>query len=374
MKPIPFARTTGCRVIAEAGTGHGADLGRALELVDAAADAGVDCVKFQAVFAEELIHPLTGPVALPGGFVDLYRSFRQVERESGFYLKIKERAEARGLLFLATAFGLRSARLLRDIGVRALKIASPELNHYPLLREAAAYGLPLVLSSGVSTLGDIERAVDCAGESAALLLHCVTAYPAPEQDYNLRVLQPLAVLLGLPVGVSDHTLDPEVVPVVAAAVGAAAVEKHFTLSREGGALDDPIALEPRQLAGMVAALRSLDGRTDALDLARAQYGAERVEAVLGSGRKRLAPSERANYGTTNRSLHAASDLAPGTVLTADNVAILRTEKNLRPGLGPQHLDDVLGRAVVRAVAAGAGIVWDDLMSRPAAPRQRRRSD
>ncbi len=366
MNRIPFARTTGCRLIAEAGTGHGADLGRALELVDAAAEAGVDCVKFQAVFADELIHPLTGPVALPGGAVDLFASFRAVEREADFYRRVKERAEARGLLFLATAFGIRSARLLRDIGVRALKIASPELNHYPLLREAAGYGLPLVLSSGVSTLGDIERALDWAGDAAALLLHCVTAYPAPEQDYNLRVLQPLSVLLGLPVGVSDHTLDPQLVPSVAAAVGAAAVEKHFTLDRRGGGLDDPIALEPQQLARMVAAVRALDNRADALEAARAEYGAARVEAVLGSGRKRLAASERANYRTTNRSLHAVAALPPGTILTADNVAILRTEKNLRPGLGPEHLDDVLGRPVVRPVAAGAGIVWDDLMVRPGA--------
>ena len=362
MKQVPFGRATGCRVIAEAGTGHGADLARALELVDAAADAGADCVKFQVVFAEELIHPLTGAVALPGGSVDLYRSFQAVERDADFYLRIKERAVERGILFLATAFGIRSARLLRDIGAPALKIASPELNHFPLLREAAGYGLPLVLSSGVSTLGDIERAVECAGESTALLLHCVTAYPAPEQDYNLRVLQPLAVLLGVPTGVSDHSLDPELVPTVAAAAGAAAVEKHFTLSRQGGALDDPIALEPPQLAAMVAALRALEGRPDALDLVRARYGSERVEAVLGSGRKRLAASELGNYGTTNRSLHALTALAAGTVLSAANVAILRTEKNLRPGLGPEHLEIVLGRVVVRPVDAGAGIVWDDLMS------------
>ncbi len=362
MKQIPFDRATGCRVIAEAGTGHGADLARALELVDAAADAGADCVKFQVVFADELVHPLTGVVALPGGGVELYRSFRAVERDADFYLRAKERAVRRGILFLATAFGIRSARLLRDIGAPALKIASPELNHLPLLREAAGYGLPLVLSSGVSTLGDIERAIECAGENAALLLHCVTAYPAPEQDYNLRVLQPLSVLLGLPTGVSDHSLDPELVPAVAAAAGAAAVEKHFTLSRQGGGLDDPIALEPRQLAAMVATVRALEGCSDALELVRSRYGSDRVEAVLGSGRKRLAPSERANYGTTNRSLHAVCALEPGTVLSAANVAVLRSEKNLRPGLGPEHLETVLGRAVVRPVEAGAGIVWDDVMA------------
>jgi len=363
MMPVPFGRTTGCRVIAEAGTGHGGDLQRALDLVDAAAEAGVDCVKFQVVFADELVHPLTGPVALPGGSVDLYRSFRAVERDADFYLRIKEHAEQRGLLFLSAAFGVRSARLLRDIGCRALKIASPELNHYPLLREAVSYGIPLVLSSGVSTLGDIERAMDCVGEAAGLLLHCVTAYPAPEEHYNLRVLRALSDLFGVPVGVSDHSLHPQLVPSLAAACGAAAVEKHFTLNRKGGGLDDPIALEPEQLAAMVRALRSLEGRPNPLEDLRAEYGPDRVEAVLGSGRKQLAPSERANYGTTNRSLHAVHDLPAGTVLNTENVAVLRTEKNLRPGLGPQYLEVVLGRAVVRPVAAGAGIVWDDLIPR-----------
>ncbi len=361
MKVVPFPRAAGCRVIAEAGTSHGADLAKALELVDAAAEAGADCVKFQVVFADELIHPLTGPVALPGGAVDLYASFRGVEREPGFYLRIREHAERRGLLFLSTAFGLRSARLLRDIGCRALKIASPELNHYPLLREAATYGLPLVLSTGVSTLADIERAMDCAGETAGLLLHCVTAYPAPPEDYNLRVLQPLAALFGLPVGVSDHSLDPRLVPAVAAACGAAAVEKHFTLDRAGRGLDDPIALEPAQLAAMVRTVRAVEGRPDALDELRREHGQARVDAVLGSGRKRLAPSERGNYGTTNRSLHAVRDLPASTVLTEDNVAVLRTEKNLTPGLGPEHLELILGRRVVRPVAAGAGIVWDDVL-------------
>jgi sialic acid synthase SpsE len=360
--PIPFARRTGCRVIAEAGTGHAADIGRAIELIDAAAEAGADCVKFQAVFADEIIHPLTGAVALPGGAVDLYAQFLAVERDADFYARLREHAGRRGILFLCTAFGIRSARLLRDIGCRAIKIASPELNHYPLLTEVAGYGLPTVLSSGVSTLADIERAMDCAGPTVALLLHCVTAYPAPEQDYNLRVLPALRALFGVDAGVSDHTLDPEVVPAVAAAVGAAAVEKHFTLSRAGGGLDDPIALEPQQLARLVRTLRALDGKPQALDDVRSQFGAARVEAVLGSGRKELAPSERANYGRTNRSLHAVGALDAGAVLGPEDVAILRTEKNLRPGLGPEHLSTVLGRTLTRAVPAGEGIVWDDLLS------------
>jgi sialic acid synthase SpsE len=359
---IPFARLTGCRVIAEAGTGHGADIGRALELIDAAAEAGADCVKFQAVFADEIIHPRTGPVVLPGGAVDLYEQFRAVERDADFYARLREHASRRGILFLCTAFGIGSARILRDIGCRAVKIASPELNHYPLLDEVAGYGLPVVLSSGVSTLADIERAMEHAGAAVGLLLHCVTAYPAPEQDYNLRVLAALRVLFGVETGVSDHTLDPELVPAVAAAVGAAAVEKHFTLSRAGGALDDPIALEPQQLARLVRALRALDGNPRALDDVRSHYGAARVEAVLGCGRKELAPSERANYGRTNRSLHAVNALDAGAVLRPDDVAILRTEKNLRPGLGPEHLADVLGRTLSRAVPAGEGIVWDDLLS------------
>jgi sialic acid synthase SpsE len=162
-----------CLVIAELGTSHQGDMDAARELIDAAVAAGADCIKFQLVYAEEILHPLSGEVDLPTGRIALYERFKSMERSLPFYGELKTHTEAAGALFLCTPFGIRSARELRSLGVEALKIASPELNHLPLLQEAAGYGLPLFLSSGVSTLADIERALAVTGRGATVLMHCI---------------------------------------------------------------------------------------------------------------------------------------------------------------------------------------------------------
>ena len=353
-------------VIAEIGTGHGGDPVKASELLHAAREAGAGCAKFQHVYAREIIHPDTGLVPLPGGPVSLYDRFVGLETEPDFFAVLKEKAETLGLLFLCTPFGARSARELTEIGVRAVKVASPELNHVELLDEIARMALPTILSSGVSTLGDIERAVDrlrsAAGHGPSLaLLHCVTAYPAPAEDYNLRILEPLSVLLGLAAGVSDHSRDPVLVPALSVCAGASIVEKHICLSRSDPGLDDPIALPPEEFLRMTDAIRTAarDPRSAREALER-DYGRDQVEAVLGDGRKRLAPSERANYGRTNRSLHALRPIPRGEAFTRENVAALRTEKVLRPGLGPEFLEILLGRRAARDVPDGEGIEWGDV--------------
>lgn len=353
-------------VIAEIGTGHGGDPVKAAELLYAAREAGAGCAKFQHVYAREIIHPRTGLVPLPGGPVPLFERFRSLETGPDFFADLKEKAESLGLLFLCTPFGTRSARELAAIGVRAMKIASPELNHAELLDEIAGLGLPVILSSGVSTLGDIERAADRlrppSGRVPSLaLLHCVTAYPAPEEEYNLRILDPLSRLLGLAVGVSDHSLDPVLVPTLAVSTGASLLEKHICLSRSDPGLDDPIALPPEDFLRMSRAVRAAAGDPlSAREVLEREYGSARVEAVLGDGRKRPAPSERANYGRTNRSLHALGPIARGEVFTRDNVAALRTEKVLRPGLGPEFLEVVLTRRAARDIPDGEGIEWGDV--------------
>ncbi len=362
-------------VIAEIGTGHGGDRSRAAELVAAAAEAGADCAKFQCVFAEEILHPETGTVPLPGGAIRLYDRFRSLEAPPSFYAEAKAEAERRGMLFLCTPFGIRSARLLRELGVGLMKVASPELNHLPLLAELAAYGLPTILSSGVSTLADIEAALGIlrgrmgapagaggAGAPSLALLHCVTAYPAPAEDYNLRLLAGLSSVFGIPTGVSDHSLDPLLVPALSVAAGGSIVEKHICLSRSSEGLDDPIALPPADFAAMVRALRAAQSRGPAETRAglEAEYGAERVAAVLGDGVKRLAPSEAANYERTNRSIHALRDIEAGEAFSAANTALLRTEKVLRPGLAPAFLPLVLGRLARRRVDSGQGVLAEDL--------------
>ena len=352
-----------CLLIAELGTAHQGDLGKARTLIEAAVGAGADCIKFQLVHAEEILHPRSGLVELPTGKIALYEQFRELERGVEFYAALKSATEAAEALFLCSPFGIRSARELRNLGVQAMKIASPELNHFPLLKEASSYGLPLFLSSGVSTLGDIERALAITGRAATVLLHCVTSYPAPEEEYNLRVLASLAAVLGVQVGISDHSLDPALVPVLAVMHGACAVEKHFTLSRTGVGLDDPIALEPGAFRQMVQRIREAEavGPVASRSRLEREYGSARVSAVEGSGVKSLAPSEQANYTRTNRSLHAAREIAPGSILGEADVAILRTEKVLRPGIGPEYLDVVLGARAKRRIPDGEGIVWADLV-------------
>jgi sialic acid synthase SpsE len=352
-----------CLIIAELGTSHQGDLGKARKLVDAAVGAGAECIKFQLVHADEILHPRSGVVDLPTGKVALYEQFKALERDIAFYGELKAYTEASGALFLCSPFGIRSARELRSLGVRALKIASPELNHFPLLEEVAAYGLPLFLSSGVSTLGDIERALAITGRHTTVLMHCITSYPAPEEEYNISLLANLGAVLGVEVGLSDHSMDPVLVPALAVAAGACVVEKHFTLTREGLGLDDPIALEPEGFRKMVQGIRAAeaDGPVAGKALLEKRYGAARVAAVLGNGVKEMARSERGNYLRTNRSIHAVREIAAGAVIGTSDVAVLRTEKVLQPGLGPEFLERVIGARAKRRVPDGEGIVWEDLL-------------
>ncbi|MDR2211681.1 MAG: N-acetylneuraminate synthase family protein [Spirochaetaceae bacterium] len=359
-------------IIAELGTSHGGDRTKALELVDAAAESGADCVKCQIVFADEILHPRTGTVSLPGGEIPLYQVFKNLERGPDFYGDIKIQAEKRGLLFLATPFGLKSAGLLREMQPRSVKIASPELNFTALLEETASWGVPMYLSSGVSTLGIIEDALHTIGAvfpappadpefCPVSLLHCVTAYPAPPEDYNLRVLSNLAGIFGVPVGLSDHTADPLLVPVLAAALGAPVIEKHFCLSRKDPGLDDMLALEPADFLVMVKGVRRAAGMEPAavIEELTAQFG-PLVDRTLGTGVKTLAPSEQANYGRTNRSIHALRDIQPGERISPGMIGVLRTEKLLRPGLSPRWEGQIAGRRARRFIPAGEGIQFEDI--------------
>jgi sialic acid synthase SpsE len=356
-------------IVAEIGTGHGGQLSRARELIAAAAEAGADCAKFQCVFADEIIHPNTGFVPLPGGPVRLYERFRELEEDEGFYASVKAYAESRGLVFLCTPFGIRGARLLRALGCEAMKVASPELNHFPLLAELASYGLPTILSSGVSTLADIDRALRVFGDTPNVgdgartaILHCVTAYPAQPSEYNLRILAGLSSIFGVSVGVSDHSLDPVLVPTLSIAAGGTIVEKHICLSRDEKGLDDPIALPPSDFARMVRACRRAQGARpeDTIGELCSGYGRSAVEATLGDGVKRLAPGEAANYRRTNRSVHALRDIARGETFDSINLALLRTEKVLRPGLESGLLPALLGRRAARDIPSGEGVEWEDV--------------
>jgi sialic acid synthase SpsE len=350
-------------IIAEIGTAHSGDIVKARELIDAAVESGADCVKTQIVYADEIIHPLTGLVPLPGGDTPLYEVFKKLERPPEFFAAVKEYTESKGLLFLATPFGPRGAACLKVLSPDAVKIASPELNYTQLLQTVGTWGLPALLSSGVSTLADIETALSFFDKERVCLLHCVTAYPAPETDYNLKLIKTLSAVFGVSAGVSDHSMDACLIPSLAVASGACAVEKHFCISRNDAGLDDPIALPAVDFAVMSAAIRLAEKQSpaDVIQDFERQHSAKKVSLILGDGVKSLAASEAQNYTRTNRSIHALRDIRAGEMLSARNCAILRTEKILRPGMPPFMLEKISGIPARRGIPAGEGVRFEDIV-------------
>ena len=368
-------------IIAEIGTSHEGSLEKAKKLVDAAAWAGADAIKFQWVYADEILHPKTGFVALPTGNIPLYERFRQLECPPDFYRQMFDYVHSKGCKFCCSPFGLRSLKELLSLKPDILKVASPELNHYPMLKAIAQYRkgqsergenlVPVVLSSGVSKLEDIQKAIDIVGKDGVSLLHCITSYPAPEDEYNLKVITSLAGLFGIECGVSDHSLDPILVPVLSIACGGNIIEKHITLSRQTMGLDDPVALEPEQFALMVHTVHQTEatfrhygaevGMQRTIEQLSEQFGHDKVLAVLGDGVKKLAPAEEANYGRTNRSLHFMRAMKAGEVIEKNDVAVLRTEKVLSPGISPEFLDEVIGKTLACDVEDGAGVLKENLL-------------
>ena len=357
-------------IIAELGTSHSGDIEKARDMISAVSETGADCIKTQMVYADEILHPNTGIVPLPTGNVRLYDQFKALETAPDFYIEMKEYAESKGLLFLCTPFGLKSASILKNMQPKVIKIASPELNFTGLLEAISCWGLPVLLSAGVSKLSDIEKAIEIfkeAGESGIpcpkiCLLHCVTSYPAPETDYNLRLLPNLCAIFGVPVGVSDHSSDPCLVPALSVSMGASVIEKHFCLSKTDPGLDDPIALPPDDFSKMVKAVKQAakEGSEKTITRYNSERGAALVEQILGNGRKELAPSEKANYRRTNRSLHALRDIKKGEVLRKEDYAVLRTEKILRPGLEPYWEKLIEGKTARNSIPAGEGIRFEDV--------------
>ena len=350
--------------VGEIGTSHSGDIIKALELIDALKDAGAHAAKFQYVIADEIIHPNTGIVELPGGPTPLYDVFKSLERGIDFYAELKEYCEKIGICFLCTPFGITSARALHSLNIDAYKIASPELNHVQLLKEIDSYRAPVILSTGVSLLADIEAALGLLSKKP-VLLHCVTSYPAPEEEYNLLLIQNLSRIFGCFSGVSDHSRHPYLIPSLSAVFGAKIIEKHVTLSNDTDGLDDPIALTPREFSSMIINTESYAAGTpeDAIGALKEEFGDDKIDRIIGSGIKALSPSEKDNYGRTNRSVHALTDLKKGDLLSEKNAGILRTEKVLSPGMSPFLFEQILGAAVQRDIPSGEGISVRDLLLR-----------
>lgn len=364
-------------IIAEIGTSHEGSLEKAKQLIDSAVLSGANCIKFQWVYASEILHPKTGIVKLPTGDIPLYDRFKQLECPKSFYKKLLDYVHSKGCKFCCSPFGLKSLKELLEIKPDYVKIASPELNHYQMLNALKEYRdlqrekIPVIISSGVSTLTDIEKAINILGKENLYLLHCITSYPSPEEEYNIKLVQNLSNIFGIATGISDHSLHPFLVPSLTVAFGGTVIEKHFTLSKNTLGLDDPVALEPEEFATMVhvvnqseACIRhygQFEGNKHIISQLIEQFGNEKITKIIGDGVKKLADSESQNYGRTNRSLHYLKDLKKGDVITKDDIAILRTEKILSVGISPQYYDLLIGKKIQKNVISGDGVLLEDFI-------------
>lgn len=328
-------------VIAEAGVNHDGDPDLAHRLVDVAADAGADAVKFQTFEPARLVSVAADAAPYQrarGAAADQRSLLASLTLPATVWAELRDHAAERGTEFLSTPFDLGSAELLVGLGVRALKVSSGELTNTPFLRELAGFGVPLLISTGMGSEGEVAAAVEASAEAPGrVLFHCVSAYPAPLEQCNLRAIPAMAQAHGIPVGWSDHTTG-SAAALGAVALGAAVLEKHVTTDRTRPGPDHAASLEPDALAAYVDACRSL---------ARA----------LGDGRKRRMPAEEENAPLVRRSWHATRALPSGRVLTADDLVLLRPEGGAVPS------EVLVGRTVKTHVEAGAPVRLADLAER-----------
>ncbi|MGP1440306.1 MAG: N-acetylneuraminate synthase family protein [Treponema sp.] len=357
-------------IIAEIGTSHGGDIHKAFEMIDSAVWAGSDAVKFQIVYADEILHPNSGYVKLPEGDVLLYDRFKLLEKPSYFYAEIADYARKKGVMFSASVFGERSFQDLLALQPDFFKVASPELNYHALIKDIAKCNVPIILSTGVSRLSDIENAIlavrSITPNLPLAILHCITSYPAPESEYNILLIENLTNIFGVSVGLSDHSLHPFFIPALSLAFSSSVVEKHICLSRNEKGLDDKIALEPSDFKLMCETIRELEGKSKEEIIAYLIGKGIKEKSIfeaIGNGVKFLAPSELQNYERTNRSIHYLHDMKIGTSIRKEDICIVRTEKVLSVGISPQLYDVVLNSVLQRDVRAGEGVQLDDFIQK-----------
>ncbi len=326
-------------VICELSGNHNGSLDRALAMVDAAADTGCDAIKIQTYTADTITLDVDRPeFRIHGGLWDgrsLHELYREAQTPYAWHAPIFERAARRGVTIFSSPFDETAVDLLEGLGAPAYKIASFEAVDLPLIRYAAARGKPLIISTGMANLAEIEAARDAAlgaGAPGVLLLHCVSSYPATFSDANVRTIPDMAGRLGWPIGLSDHT-PGTATAVAAVAVGACAVEKHFTLARSDGGPDAAFSLEPAEFSALVRDCRD-------------------AWAALGHAHYDVLGSERANL-QYRRSLYVTADVKAGETLTKANVRSVRPGNGLPPG----ELDKVLGRTAARDLAFGEPLDW-----------------
>ena len=326
-------------IIAELSGNHNGQLDRALALVDAAAASGADAVKLQTYTADTITIDSDRPeFVISGGTWDgqkLHDLYQEASTPWDWHAALFDRAAENGLHCFSSPFDPTAVDFLAKLGAPAYKIASFELVDTPLIRTVAAQGKPMIMSTGIANLAEIEEACAAARSNAAgfALLHCISAYPAKPEDMRLQTIEMLARSFGVPIGLSDHTLG-SAVAVAAIARGACIIEKHITLARADGGPDASFSLEPDEFRQLVDDCRM-------------------AHAALGP-----AQTDRAGVGGGNaqfrRSLYVVADIAAGETFTENNV------RSIRPGLGlkPKHLDSIVGRTATRALKRGEPLSWE----------------
>lgn len=312
--------------IAEAGVNHNGDLDLAERLIDAAADAGADAVKFQTFSADRLVRKDAKKAEYQEGTTDedgQYGMLQQYELDRAAHERLMAYSAQQDVTFLSTPFDPESADMLADLGLPAIKVGSGELDNHPLLEHIVDLNLPMIVSTGMGTMKEVHEAYEAITAAnpdvEMVFLHCTSSYPAAVEDVNLRAMQTMAAELSVPVGYSDHTTLPET-PALAVAAGACVLEKHFTIDSTLPGPDHEASLEPDELARCV-------------DLV------ETAAKALGDSEKRPVDAEMETRTVSRKSLHAARNLESGTTLSEADVKIVRPAE----GLSPSKLQTVLGR-------------------------------
>ncbi len=316
-------------IIAEAGVNHNGSIELALKLVDAAKEAGADCIKFQTFKSEKLVSRNAQKAAYQKaatGDSSQQEMLKKLELSYDAFMQLKDYCDSKGICFLSTPFDPDSIDFLNTIDMPFWKIPSGEVTNLPYLTALAKTGKPVVMSTGMCSMEEIAAAIRVLRENGAKeirLLHCNTEYPTPFEDVNLRAMETMRNAFGLEVGYSDHTRGIEV-PIAAVAMGAAIIEKHFTLDRNMEGPDHKASLEPDELKTMVSSIRH-------------------IEKALGTGEKTPSPSERKNMAVARKSIVAATDIRKGEILTETNLTVKRPGS----GISPMRWLEVLGTAAKR---------------------------
>jgi N-acetylneuraminate synthase/N,N'-diacetyllegionaminate synthase len=319
-----------CFIIAEAGSNHNGSIDKAKELVDIAVKAGVDAVKFQTFTGDKLFsksHPANEVV-------------KKFEFKLEWHREIKEYCDQKGIMFMTTPFQKDAVNLLEELNIQAYKIASGDMNYYPLIDYVSNTGKPVILATGMSYMDEIKESVERINGSNnkdIAVLHCISNYPPKDEDINLKVMKTLKEELNVPVGFSDHSMGITI-PVAAVAMGADIIEKHFTISRKLEGMDHFYALEPDELTQMVTDIRKL-------------------EKAIGSGKKIPVKNEYAERHYARRGIIAATELEEGQVINEADLDYVRPVS----GIESKYYKEIIGRKINKNLSSNMPIKWEDLM-------------